>query len=483
MNFISAGYIFFLACAAVLCYILKPKPRNIVLLALNYLFYALFGFWAVLYLITATLIMYTGARLVEREVFGKRRLWLVTALLLNLGMLFVFKYFNFFSGLLSEGLLLLGSSAEMPVLDLLLPVGISFYIFQTTGYIMDVYRKKIPAEKDIVDFALFASFFPGIVSGPISRAGDMLPQYKKPSVFNGNNIKEGSLQFLWGAFKKMVIADQLAIMVNAAYANPADFTGTQLLFAVLAYSVQIYCDFSAYSDMAIGSAKIMGFDLVQNFNCPYFATSTQDFWRRWHISLSTWFRDYLYFPLGGNRCSKAKNYFNIVVVFLVSGLWHGAGLGFIIWGLLHGLYQVIGKILAPMRDKIREGLHISNDNPILNLSRRIFVFLIVTFAWIFFRADSVETAALVIGKIFSEPFSGGAFTMLGLSMKEIPVVLFFALALFAADWAQSRFKLSKKLNRTYITRYAVYFVLIASITIFGYYGVGFNPMDFVYFKF
>ncbi|MEG1165218.1 MAG: hypothetical protein RSD68_02315, partial [Oscillospiraceae bacterium] len=168
---------------------------------------------------------------------------------------------------------------------------------------------------------------------------------------------------------------------------------------------------------------------------------------------------------------------------LVSGLWHCAGLGLIIWGLLHGLYQVIGKILAPMRDKIREGLHISNDNPILNLARRIFVFLIVTFAWIFFRADSVETAALVIGKIFSEPFSGGAFTMLGLSMKEIPVVLFFALALFAADWAQSRFKLSKKLNQTYITRYAVYFVLIASITIFGYYGVGFNPMDFVYFKF
>ncbi|MEG1241500.1 MAG: MBOAT family O-acyltransferase [Oscillospiraceae bacterium] len=483
MNFISAGYIVFLFCAAGLCYVLKPKPRNLMLLLMSYLFYGLFSFQAVSYLIAATLITYSSARLMEKEVGGHRRLWLVLALLLNLGMLFVFKYFNFFTGLLSEGLLLLGSKTKIPVLSLLLPVGISFFVFQTTGYIMDVYRKKYAAEKNIIDFALFASFFPALVSGPISRADAMLPQYKKRNVFNGDRVKEGALQFLWGVFKKMVIADNLAVLVGTAFAAPGDFSGTQLLVAVFAYSIQIYCDFSAYSDMAIGSASVMGFRLMQNFNCPYFATSTQDFWRRWHISLSTWFRDYLYFPLGGNRCSKAKNYFNIVVVFLVSGLWHGAGLGFIIWGLLHGLYQVIGKILAPLRTKIRRGLHIANNDPILNFFRRLFVFLIVAFAWIFFRADNMETATLIIQRIFTSAFSGGDLSLLGLSVNELFAYLFFTLSLFIIDWAQSNHGIAKRLNDSYIPRYGVYFILLAIIIIFGYYGSGFNPQDFVYFKF
>lgn len=483
MSFTTLQFLLFLTVTAVLCYKLKPKARNVLLLIANFVFYALYGIEHLPFLLAATLLTYFAALLIEREALGKRKLWLVLALCLNLGMLFTFKYLGFFTQLGQRALNFLDVSMNVTELQWILPVGISFYVFQTTGYLMDVYRKKLPAERSFVDFALFASFFPGLVSGPIQRAGDMLPQYKSENKFDYENIKSGTLQFLWGAFKKLVIADRLAVLVNSAYAQPADFSGFQLLVAALCYSIQIYCDFSAYSDMAIGSARAMGFRVMTNFDSPYFAASMQEFWRRWHISLSTWFRDYLYFPLGGNRKGKWRGYLNIVIVFLVSGLWHGAALTFIVWGLLHGLFQVFGKILEPLRDKIREGLHISKDNRALRIFKVLFTFMLVTIAWVFFRADSLTEAVFVLKRIFTSPLTYSPICEMGLSCAELVVLAVSTTGLFAADWAQNKYALSKRINESYVPRGAVYFILLAAIMLFGHYGAGFDPMDFVYFKF
>lgn len=483
MSFTTLGYVLFLAVAAAGCYILKPRARNLLLLVASLVFYALYGLQYLPFLIAATVLTYFAGRLMGSGAPNRRRLWLVLALCVNLGLLFAFKYLTFFVGLGQRLLEALGISTELPSLGWILPVGISFYIFQTTGYLMDVYRGKLAPEKSFIDFALFASFFPGLISGPIQRAGEMLPQYKAKSSFSYENIKSGSLQFVWGAFKKMVIADRLAVLVGTAYAAPADFSGFQLLTAALCYSVQIYCDFSAYSDMAIGSAKVMGFKLPKNFDAPYASASIQEFWRRWHISLSTWFRDYLYFPLGGSRKGKWRGYLNIIIVFLVSGLWHGAALTFVVWGLLHGLLQVVGKILEPLRDKIRTGLHIAKDNRALRIFRVLFTFLLVTLAWVFFRAGSLTAAAAVLGRIFTQPFSFAPITALGLSAPQLLVLLFFTVLLFLVDWAQKKYALSERINKSYLPRMAVFFVLLASIMLFGHYGSGFDPMDFVYFKF
>lgn len=483
LSFTSIQYIVFLTLTAFFCYRLAPRLRNPLLLLLSLGFYALFGLRHLPFLLGSVLLSYLAGRLIEKASGKKRRFRLALALLLNLGLLFFFKYFNFFAGLALSVLGQRDLSSGGRVLGLLLPVGISFFVFQTTGYLVDVYRGKIKAERNFIDYALFACYFPGLVSGPIQRAGSMLPQYKKPSVFDFETVKAGFLQFLWGAFKKLVIADRLAVLVNTAYAAPSEHAGFPLLFAALCYSVQIYCDFSAYSDLAIGSSRILGIDLMRNFNRPYAALSMQDFWRRWHISLSTWFRDYLYFPLGGSRCSKARNYLNIIIVFLVSGLWHGAALTFIVWGLLHGVFQVLGKLTRPYRDALRRGLRIAEDGRLSRLIKRACTFALVTVAWVFFRADTLSAALDILGGIFAAPWALGGVAALGLSLPALAVLMLSVLALFAADWANDRRGLSERLRVAVAPRFAVYFVLLAAILLFGNYGAGFDPMDFVYFKF
>ena len=315
MSFTSLGYLVFLIITAFLCYKLNPKGRNILLIAANYGFYSLYGTEHLPFLLGSTLFTFFAAKLIAAFEGKKRKAYLIAALVLNLGLLFVFKYLEFFIQVLQGALKAFGIDAGLSLPELILPAGISFFIFQTTGYLMDVYRKKHPPEKNFIDYALFASFFPALISGPIQRAGEMLPQYKKKQPFLYENIKAGALQFVWGAFKKMVIADPLAVFVNAAYSQPEGASGFQLAAAAVFYSIQIYCDFSAYSDMAIGSARLMGIRLPKNFDNPYFSASMQEFWRRWHISLSTWFRDYLYIPLGGNRKGKWRLYLNIIIVF------------------------------------------------------------------------------------------------------------------------------------------------------------------------
>lgn len=481
MNFISFRYVFLLLLLAPLCYHASPRIRNVFLLVGSYVFYASFGLSCLPYLLASTLLVFVGARLIEGEALGQRKLWLVLSLLGNIGMLFLLKYANFFVGVLGE------TPLNLPTVSLILPVGISFFVFQTTGYLMDVYRGQLPAERNWVDFALFASFFPGLSSGPIQRAKDMLPQYKKKTPFSSDACKAGFLQFLWGAAKKMILADQLALFVNAAYADPAACSGTQLALAALAYSIQIYCDFSAYSDMAIGSAKMLGFTLMRNFNCPYFATSVQDFWHRWHISLSTWFRDYLYFPLGGSRVGKARAACNLMLVFLVSGLWHGAAFTFLVWGLLHGFFQVVGTLLRPARKRLLASLSIAQTNKLLHLFRCVFTFLLVTVAWVFFRAESVGKAWDILSRIVSDFVLGtpslAGLTSLGLSGRTLCMLLCLTVLLFVVDWCNARFALAERLNGTFVPRYLLYFLLLIVILLFGCYGPGFDPQDFVYFKF
>lgn len=485
MNFNSLAYLAFLAANVLVYYLLPGKLRNFQLLAASYFFYMCWNPKYALLMLFSTAVTYGCGLLVERSAWGKRRLWLVLSLAANLAILFFFKYFNFASGLISRGMALLGWSFSAPVLDVLLPVGISFYTFQALGYTIDVYRREVPAEKSFVVYALFVSFFPQLVAGPIERSGNMLHQLKEYHPFRLENLRDGALPALWGLFKKMVLADNLAVVVNTVYNAPQGHTGGEFLLATAAFAVQIYCDFSAYSDIARGSAKMLGFDLMENFRCPYLAVSIQDFWRRWHISLSSWFKDYLYFPLGGSRCAKARHLLNIMIVFAVSGLWHGAALTFVAWGLLNGLYQVVSKLLDPLREKWFALSHIPRDSRWLKAFRIVFTFCLTCLAWVLFRANSLSDAALVFQSIFSIPVTGlhldlGAF---GVSTRALSMLGVLSAALFAADWFISEKKLAQRINSTVALRYGCYFLLIVLILIFGSYGDGYDPQDFVYFQF
>ncbi len=485
MNFNSLAYLAFLAANILLYYLLPGKLRNFQLLTASYYFYMCWNPKYALLMLFSTAVTYACGLLVDKSVWGKRKLWLALSFAVNLAILFFFKYFNFASGLLNRAFTFLGLGLESPALNVLLPVGISFYTFQALGYTVDVYRKDVEAERNFIDYALFVSFFPQLVAGPIERSGNILHQLKEPHPFRLENLRDGMLPMVWGLFKKMVLADNLAVAVNAVYNSPQSRTGVEFALATVAFAVQIYCDFSAYSDIARGSAKMMGFDLMENFRCPYLAVSIQDFWRRWHISLSSWFKDYLYFPLGGSRCSKSRHLLNIMIVFAVSGLWHGAALTFVAWGLLNGLYQVISKLLQPVREKAFAALRIREDSKWLRAVRVLITFCLTNLAWVLFRANSLSDAAHIFRAIFSVPFTGLScdFSVFGLSVRALLALAVFSALLFVLDWFIAEKKLPEKINRTLVLRYAVYFVLIAAILIFGSYGDGYDPQDFVYFQF
>ena len=363
MSFLSPGYLLFFP-ATVLLYFLLPRPcKNLWLLAASWFFYLCAGPDCFAFLLCATLVTYTGARLLERRDGASRKALLTLLLTLLFGTLFLFKYLDFAFSLAERVLDAAGLSFSSPALDLILPAGISFYLFMAAGYLIDVYRGDRAAEHSFLLCALFLSFFPHVISGPIARAGGLIPQFREVHRFDYDKFRAGLLRFLWGAFKKLCIADRLAVLVNAVFAAPGDFGWLQVIAAACAFSVQIYCDFSAYSDMALGSAEAMGFHLMENFRTPYFSRSIAEFWRRWHISLSAWFRDYLYIPLGGSRRGRIRKYLNILLVFAVSGLWHGAALTFVVWGLLNGIYQVAGGLTARLRARCRQSLRMREDPP------------------------------------------------------------------------------------------------------------------------
>lgn len=485
MNFNSLEYILFLPVTVVLYFILPKRIKNPMLLLASYFFYMCWEPKYALLMLFSTAATYLCSILIDKKALNKRKLWLVLCLLVNLSILFFFKYYNFTANSISSLLGIFGSSAAVPTLNILLPVGISFYTFQALGYTMDVYRGAVPCEKNFIDYALFVSFFPQLVAGPIERTGNIVPQLKAAHKFSFANLRDGSTLILWGLMKKMVIADNLAVIVNNGYNNPTAYTGTQLMFATFCFAFQIYCDFSAYSDIARGSAKWIDIELCRNFNCPYIADSIKDFWRRWHISLSTWFKDYLYFPLGGSRVNKGRQIFNVMTVFFVSGIWHGAAFTYIIWGLLHGIYQAVGILLTPLREKLIYRF-IPKNNPFIKALRIFITFCLVCFAWILFRANSLSDAVYIIGKIISAPFGGIfplAFGAMGLSRPTLTAVGICTAVLFIVDVINLQKPVAKLLGQTVFLKYAVFFILIICIFVFGYYGSGFDPQAFVYFQF
>lgn len=487
MNFNSLQFLIYLPTVVSLYYILPKWLKNPMLLCASYFFYMCWNPTYALLMLTSTIVTYLSGRLMGSKAFGHKKIWLVLSFVINIGILFFFKYFNFVSGLIFDVLHSAGLAYSPPILNILLPMGISFYTFQALGYTVDVYRGDIPAEKNFAIYALFVSFFPQLVAGPIERTGNLLPQLKETHRFKSENIREGILPILWGLFKKIVIADQFAVLIETVYGDFARFNGFQLAVATVAFAIQIYCDFSAYSDIARGSAAMLGIKLMHNFNRPYFATSIQDFWRRWHISLSTWFKDYLYFPLGGSRKGKVRTQINIIIVFLVSGLWHGAALTYVVWGFLNGIYQVIGNLTTPLKNKLCARLHINREGRGTGLFRILITFVLTCSTWVFFRAASI-TEALQIGKkivVNAIPalFTNPGFTGMGLPVPQLILLLISTLVLLLVDFFTQKRDITKAINKTYVLRYAVYFGAIMLLLVFGAYGEGYDPQDFVYFQF
>jgi alginate O-acetyltransferase complex protein AlgI len=370
---------------------------------------------------------------------------------------------------------------------LLLPVGISFYTFQALSYSMDIYRNELKAERHFGKYALFVSFFPQLVAGPIERSTSLLPQLQTRKKFDWLQARDGVLLILWGLIKKMVIADRLAVFVNEVYTEPTLYTGDDLLIATVFFSFQIYLDFSSYSDIAIGSAQVLGINLMTNFRRPYFATSIPDFWRRWHISLSTWFRDYLYFPLGGNRTSYIKWLRNILIVFLVSGLWHGASWNFVIWGAIHGIIQISSIVTKRFRENIKRKLNINDKSFGHKLFQIGLTFSIVTFAWIFFRAETFEDSIYIIKNLF---VNTGDIILLGqnsaikdISLIDLKFGVLLIIILLIIQAIQSRLRIRDFIyKQSLFFRWSVYSMMILVIVIFGVYGDG-TVQEFIYFQF
>lgn len=423
MLFNSFAFLIFFPTVVLLYFLVPHRFRWLFLLVASYYFYMNWKPVYAILIFASTIITWGCGLLLERtDTRFKKRLFLTISLLINFGILFTFKYFDFLNESVFTVLDAMNIRWTVPNLDLLLPVGISFYTFQAVGYTIDVYRGDLKAEKHFGIYALFVSFFPQLVAGPIERAKNLLPQFRVKHSFNLEKLESGLKQMIWGFFMKLVVADRLSLLVNAAYNNTEDHNGTTLLIATIFFAFQIYCDFAGYSNIAIGAARIMGFDLMTNFRQPYFSTNIGEFWHRWHISLSTWFRDYVYIPLGGNRVGVARNYFNIFVTFVVSGIWHGANWTFVIWGGLHGLYNTSQKFLGI--DKIR-----FKKFTTLKATLILVNFILVLLAWVFFRANTTADAFAILGKIFTNPgipfkesvttYIYGLFALVILMMKEI----------------------------------------------------------------
>jgi alginate O-acetyltransferase complex protein AlgI len=393
---------FFFPAVLLLYFILPSKYRNAFLLLASCYFYMVWKAEYIIIMLAEAVINYYGAIYIAKAgAQKKKKLYLAACLVINFGILFVFKYLNFFNDTVHNFLNSINVMYNYPQFRLLLPIGISFYTFQISSYVMDVYRNKVPAEKSLMTLTLFKMFFPQLVAGPIERAGHLLPQFKAEHKFSFSGAKDGLKMMLWGFFKKLVIADRLAVLVNTVYNNPHEYNGIGLMIATVFFAFQIYCDFSGYSDIAVGAARILGFSLINNFNTPYFSKSISEFWKRWHISLSSWFKEYLYISLGGNRVSKGRWYFNLFFTFLVSGLWHGANWTYIVWGALNGFYMIFSIWTAGPREAAEKILGLNRIPAVFKVYKIAVTFFLTCVAWVFFRAKTIQDAFYVLTNMFT----------------------------------------------------------------------------------
>ncbi len=482
MGFLSAGYFAFFPAVALVYFLLPGRARNGFLLLASWFFYLCAGVESFPFLALTTLLTYGLALRLEKH---PSRALLCLAVVGFVAVLGVFKYLDFGASLLRQALALVGLDWSPVLPKLLLPAGISFYFFAAMGYLIDIYRGKAAAERNFVKCALFLSFFPYLLSGPIGRAGELLPQFNGLHNYDDEAMREGLLRFLWGAFKKLLLADKLAVVVDTVFAAPANFGRLQVIGAAVAFSLQIYCDFSAYSDMAVGSARAMGFTLTENFRTPYFARSIAEFWRRWHMTLGSWFREYLYIPLGGSRRGVVRKYLNVLIVFTVSGLWHGSAVTFLVWGLLNGLYQVVGALAAPARDRVRAVLPLREDGLLLRLWQMGWVFGLSTLAWVFFECPTIPAALAVLRNMVKPVlWDVGGLPAMGLVPQEFPVLALALALLVAVDALSQKGDVAQGvLKAPWWQRWLVYLALLLAVVIFGSYGTGYDAQSFIYGQF
>lgn len=498
MLFNSLQFLIFFPIVVTLYFAVPQKCKQPWLLLASYYFYMCWNAKYALLILLSTVITYASGILIDHIRQGEydtekekklKNLVVALSFLSNLGILFYFKYINFAMDTLAKTMRIFHVQLNLPVVDVLLPVGISFYTFQALSYTMDVYRGEIYAEKNFMRYALFVSFFPQLVAGPIERSKNLLRELAEPKKFDYDNFREGILLMLWGYFLKIVLAERIATFVDTVYGDVESFGGYYLVAATVLFAVQIYCDFAGYSTIAMGAAKILGVQLMENFDAPYISTSVADFWRRWHISLTSWFKDYLYIPLGGSRKGKARKYLNKMIVFLVSGLWHGANFSFIVWGGLNGAYQVVGEALQPARNKLIKKLGLHRDSLAHKIFSAAVVFVLVDFSWIFFRAESMHEALKVMRSMMTvyNPwvlFDGSLYTC-GLDEKNFRLMLLSVMVLLAVDLCKRKgIQIRKVIMKQdgwaqCLTVTAAVMVLL----IFGKYGPTYDASSFIYFQF
>lgn len=495
MSFNSIHFFIFFPLVTLIYFIIPCKTRWIWLLFSSYYFYMSWNPKYSILLAISTIVTYLSGLLIhnsnsikdERKSKQLKNIWIALSFTINLGILFLFKYFNFLSNILIKLGELGNITINPPVFDMLLPVGISFYTFQALSYTVDVYRGHIPCEKNLGKYALFVSFFPQLIAGPIEKSKNLLSQFNYSYDFDYDRVKRSLIRMLWGFFKKIFIADRLAILVNTVYNSPNDYFGFQIIIATIFFAFQLYADFSAYSDIAIGAANVIGFKLTNNFSQPYFSKSIKEFWKRWHITLGAWFKDYLYIPLGGNRKGNFRTYINIIIVFLVSGLWHGSSITFVIWGLLHGIYQVIGNLLLPIKIHIIKKFNIATHVFSYKLGQIIFTFVLVDFAWIFFRANSIHDIKILFNNMFIfNPwiFTDGSLYNLGLNSKEFLASIIGILIILIVNALEAKMDVIDILSKqNLVFRWFIYITTLLLILIFGVYGLGYSEQQFIYFQF
>lgn len=478
MLFNSINFALFLPIVFLLYWFVANKDykyQNILLLVASYFFYACWDYRFLFLLVFSTLLDYfTGLKMFDSKTVSGKKFWFWLSILVNLGFLGFFKYYNFFVNSFAEALANLGMHVEVWTLNVILPVGISFYTFHGLSYVIDIYYDRIKPERNFIDYSVFVSFFPLLVAGPIERATHLLPQIQRERKFNYTTAVDGLRQILWGLFKKVVIADNCAEYANIIFNDSEQYSGSTLVMGALFFTFQIYCDFSGYSDIALGTARLFGIDLLRNFAFPYFSRDIAEFWRRWHISLSTWFRDYLYIPLGGSQGGTWMKVRNTFIIFLVSGFWHGANWTFIIWGFLNALYFIPLLLAKKNRNNIgtvAEGSILPNLREFMSM---LFTFSLTVFAWIFFRANSLSDAFSFIGGIFDSSL---------LSFPTVFPITIIVLVIFfiVIEWIGREHQYALQgfgIKWPKLLRYGFYYLII--VLIFAFMG---KEQEFIYFQF
>ena len=498
MLFNSSEFLIFFPIVTLIYFILPKKIRQYWLLISSYYFYMCWNAKYLILILFSTTVTFVSGLLLEKinnkeyEQKNKsirKNIVVAASFILSLSVLFYYKYANFTFSILAQALSKVHINLSLPQFDVILPVGISFFTFQALSYTMDVYRGEIGAEKNFFKYALFVSFFPQLVAGPIERSKNLLKQISEPKSFEFERTRDGILLMLWGYFLKMVLADRIAVFVDTVYGDVVTYSGYYIVVATVLFAFQIYCDFAGYSVIAMGTAKILGIELMDNFASPYLSVSVAGFWRRWHISLTSWFKDYLYIPLGGNQKGKLRKNINKMIVFVVSGLWHGASTSFVIWGGLNGLYQVIGENLQPLRNKLVKVFKLNRDSLGHKLLHIIGTFILVDFSWIFFRAESTKSAFETIKYMVSEKnpwiFIDGSLYDCGLDIRNFWLMIYGIGILLIVDLCKSK----GIAVRNIISKQDIWFrwlaidIAIIILLVFGIWGSTFDANNFIYFQF